>query len=604
MFFEIPCPVGFGRSIWGSPRLVTASQPPPPAPMKVLSLSTAMALLAASSSYAQSSVTLFSVDWRGPTVGLPDPSGVPITAGDILTPSAGMTMLGPLMTPSIAVPHGPGGLFLAPGCIGVPGGTPCHVEVDAYSRGLDAYFNPSGIRPGQIHFSTDEFAVGAGPVAPNVVSEFPVGDSSSDVMLNTRMMPAAPIPPGPGVGHRGIHDGDGLFSGSGHAYPGLGLIEPALPSSTPARAGDNLDALDNLGPGPTVVGPNYFSLDSGNFDPQSGFPNTASGPFHGFTGAEVLVSGPLMGGPAVYAPAFLLGLNLAGDDDLDALILRENGDGVFQASQAPNDWLTGGTDMLLFSVRRGSAVIGMPDSIFGIPIEEGDILTTPLPATLGGVSPFPGIFVAAENLNLATVRAGFFPFADDLNALDSVDFLIKDCDSDGIEDVVAIANGFVPDTNLNGIPDPCEVIFSCTPLPNSTTMTTLLTGMFTGSPGTGLHLEATQGPPTQFGYFLIGTGLQSPGMLVGSGRLCLATSSPNMIGRYNFGGSTNSIGQFDAAGVLQNLVGTSTVGSGFDVPTAIPFGGTILPGQTWHFQLWHRDIPATSNFSNYLSWTF
>ncbi|MEZ5975726.1 MAG: hypothetical protein R3E96_13060 [Planctomycetota bacterium] len=50
--------------------------------------------------------------------------------------------------------------------------------------------------------------------------------------------------------------------------------------------------------------------------------------------------------------------------------------------------------MLLFSVRRGSWVIGQPDSIFGIPIEEGDILTTPLPTAMGGVSPFPGIFIA------------------------------------------------------------------------------------------------------------------------------------------------------------------------------------------------------------------
>ncbi|MCF6329546.1 MAG: hypothetical protein L3J02_07095, partial [Henriciella sp.] len=55
---------------------------------------------------------------------------------------------------------------------------------------------------------------------------------------------------------------------------------------------------------------------------------------------------------------------------------------------------TGDTDMVLFSVRRGSPVVGMPDSIFGIPIADGDILTTPLPTSMGGVSPFPGIFCA------------------------------------------------------------------------------------------------------------------------------------------------------------------------------------------------------------------
>ena len=41
--------------------------------------------------------------------------------------------------------------------------------------------------------------------------------------------------------------------------------------------------------------------------------------------------------------------------------------------------------MLVFSVRRGSAVIGLPDSIFGLPIEE-DLLVPPIPVA----SPFPG----------------------------------------------------------------------------------------------------------------------------------------------------------------------------------------------------------------------
>ena len=573
--------------------------------MKLLSLTTFVAAMAAGTSNAQAQTTLFSVDWRSASVGMPDSGGgVPMTAGDMLTPAAGMTMLGPLAAPTIAFPNGPGGLFLTPGCIGVPGGMPCHVEVDAFSLGFDGMFDPTGIRPGQIHFSTDEYAVGMGPVPPNLMSENPVGDSAGDVMLNTRVMPGAPLPPGPSLGHRGIHDGDGLFSGSGFAYPGLGLIEPAFPVALPARGGDNLDAVDNIGPGPGVIGPNYFSLDGTFVDPITGFPNTGSAAFHGFTGADVLVSNPFFGGPGMFAPAPLLGLNLAGQDDLDALILNENGDGIFQPSLSPYDWGPGGTDMLLFSVRRGSAVIGMPDSIFGIPIEEGDILTTPLAPGLGGVSAFPGIFVAAETLGINTSRSTGVLFGDDVTALDSVDYLIKDCDSDGIEDVVAIANGMVPDVNMNGIPDPCEVTFSCTPLPNSTSMTTLLTGALTGSPGTGLHLEATQGPPSQFGYFLIGTGLQSPGVIVGSGRLCLATAMPNMIGRYNVPGPMNSIGQFDAAGVLQNLVGTSTVGSGFDVPTMNPVGGMIMAGQTWHFQLWHRDLPMTSNFSNFLTWTF
>jgi len=58
--------------------------------------------------------------------------------------------------------------------------------------------------------------------------------------------------------------------------------------------------------------------------------------------------------------------------------------------------------------------------------------------------------------------------------------------------------------------------------------------------------------------------------------------------------------------VLQNQVGTSTVGSGFDVPATVPITGspTISAGSTWHFQLWHREAAGASNFSNGLSVTF
>lgn len=137
---------------------------------------------------------------------------------------------------------------------------------------------------------------------------------------------------------------------------------------------------------------------------------------------------------------------------------------------------------------------------------------------------------------------------------------------------------------------------------NSTGMPTLLSGTMTAPGGSGLHLEATQGPSSQFGYFLVATGAMDPGTPVGSGHLCLAGS----IGRYNVSGTaSNSIGQFDGAGVMQNLVGTSTVGSGFDVPTSVPsIGGSIMAGSTWHFQVWHRDIGTQSNFSNGYTVTF
>lgn len=119
--------------------------------------------------------------------------------------------------------------------------------------------------------------------------------------------------------------------------------------------------------------------------------------------------------------------------------------------------------------------------------------------------------------------------------------------------------------------------------------------------GPGLfHLEARHGPSQQFGYFLVSTGLEEPGLAVSQGFLCL--NAP--IGRYNYaaGPSLNSLGRFDGAGVFENLAGTSSVGTGFDVPAVAPNppGGVIAPGSTWAFQLWHRDVGGTSNFSDAL----
>ncbi|MBN2473053.1 MAG: PEP-CTERM sorting domain-containing protein [Pirellulales bacterium] len=121
--------------------------------------------------------------------------------------------------------------------------------------------------------------------------------------------------------------------------------------------------------------------------------------------------------PQIYAPAAMLGLDrIAGpdSDDLDALALCDNGDGEFQP----------GVDFLLFSVRRGSAIIGTPD-LSGIPIEEGDLLIDAFTGT-GGLAPIgapPMVLVAAEWMGLATVRSGGVTHqgrGDDLVALDVV----------------------------------------------------------------------------------------------------------------------------------------------------------------------------------------
>ena len=144
---------------------------------------------------------------------------------------------------------------------------------------------------------------------------------------------------------------------------------------------------------------------------------------------------------------------------------------------------------------------------------------------------------------------------------------------------------------------------------NSTGMPTRLNGTLGSGLGSGLHLESDQGPPHQFGYFLIGTAINDPGVVFpnSNGRLCLLLGGGHSVGRYNVGGTPyNSLGRFDAGGILQNQVGTSTVGSGYDVPQTVPISGSpaIAVGETWHFQLWHREASGLSNFSNGLSITF
>ncbi len=149
----------------------------------------------------------------------------------------------------------------------------------------------------------------------------------------------------------------------------------------------------------------------------------------------------------------------------------------------------------------------------------------------------------------------------------------------------------------------------CDAINNSTGATATLTGTFATPARWDLHLEVAQGVPNEFGYLLAGP-VATSGIQLSNGRLCLVGAPGARIYRYNVaGGEHNSLGRFDAAGVLQNLVGTSTIGSGYDVPLTVPDSVpvTIMSGDSWHFQLWHRDTPAgngTSNFSNGLSVVF
>ncbi|MEZ5975930.1 MAG: hypothetical protein R3E96_14140 [Planctomycetota bacterium] len=152
----------------------------------------------------------------------------------------------------------------------------------------------------------------------------------------------------------------------------------------------------------------------------------------------------------------------------------------------------------------------------------------------------------------------------------------------------------------------------CDPATNNSTGGPAVLTASTGSGvGANLHLELTGGPSSEFGYFLVGTAAETANPIaISNGFLCLSTTGGNVFGRYNVvGGNLNSIGAFDSGGTFQNLVGTSTVGSGYDVPVNVPITGNpaIMAGDTWHFQAWYRDTPAgagSSNLSNGLTYTF
>ncbi len=360
----------------------------------------------------------FSIDWMSPSRAI-----VPASHGDVLAPvPGGMPSFG-APPPAVAIPGGPVGTGLGilsyGGCIGTPPGVPCPVELDALSYGADAVIRPGPTPAHTYEFSVDEFATGipGSPLAPNVLNQAPCGDTAADVYGDLGQ-PGAAIGIIPN-GNTGMIDGNGLPSCTGAVYPGLGLVEPNMPGPFAAIDGDDVDAYD-FQDGPSAAAPAvYFSLDAAFIDPLTGLPNTGAGPANGFPGAAVLVTLVPGGPPVVYAPPAPLGLNLLaiGQDDLDALALSENGLPGYQPAPGPFAWGPGTPfDMLLFSVRRGSAVIGFPDSLLGIPITEGDIL---IPPVAGGLSPFPGILVPAENLGLRTARGAAGLFSDELDALDT-----------------------------------------------------------------------------------------------------------------------------------------------------------------------------------------
>jgi len=403
----------------------------------------------------------FSIDYQGPPKGAPDARfQFPMTEGDILlSPTA---FGGPAPEIFISAGMGPPGPGLAlpmhPAAVGLPPGVPGHVEVDALSYGRDARL---GVGTSDIperiiwYFSVDEWAAGlpGSPMPPNIWTEGAMGsmEASADVFMDVPPIGPGPLPPGPFfLGNTDVYDGDGVAPPF-PPLPGLALVEPNPPIPGVPDEGTNVDGLD-VDTNTQEPWPVYFSLDSAYvFDFNEGTPGTASAIANGpFVGGDVLVSMAPGAVPAIYAPAFMLGLDLFGpdNDDLDALILWDNGNGYYDPPQGPYSWIDGSTNMLLFSVRRGSQVIGMPDFLWGAPIEPGDILLPP-----PGPFMMPGIWIPAETLGLSTQRWTGGP-ADDLDAADLMICLPCDTNCDGS------VNGFdiEPFTALlEGSGQPCSM---------------------------------------------------------------------------------------------------------------------------------------------------
>ena len=399
---------------------------------------------------ALAQATTFSVDPASPSNGAAACAGGTLRAGDVLHPATAS------FAPELAAPN--------PVCFAIRGGggagslglmLPDVADIDALSYADDLPLQQV-IPPATVWFSVTRPARGAMlTYAKSVTTERAVGDSAASVFLDVGL-PQIPIPIGVVGFHTEAIDGDGLVNAAGVTSPGFGLIEPEL-----AGAGVDADDVDALDVDDTEAGFVLFSVDGLLPDPCTGLVGNGTGPMLGYPPAAVLASNLSGAPPIVWAPAAALGLdtNGIGTDDLDALAVWDNGNRMFDKPDVPLQWANGSADMVLFSVRASSWVVGQPDSASGTPIEPGDVL---MPPVAGGLNNLPAILIPAEALGLATDRSGSswlcnaMVMADDLNALDLVKGVQFDCNGNGEEDALEIFDGKVQDTNRNGIPDDCE----------------------------------------------------------------------------------------------------------------------------------------------------
>ncbi len=563
---------------------------------------------------------VFSVDWQGQTVGETDSlGGMPITDADLLIPVGGPfpSTTVPLSRPGILVP----GAFLQAysACVGHLPGSSCGIEINALSFGRDTLLPPNPNFHFGIYFSVDEYAVGTPAAATwgTVFGEAQQNEASADVFV-TNFQGLGPFQaigmPGQNIQ---VMDGDGRRNQGTAFASGLGLVEPNMPGATLPDTGSNLDALSLGTPFDSAADKIFFSMQGGRPDPlEPTSPLTDSAAMQGFQAADIIVFNPATGNMGVYASADDLGLDLfgPGTDDIDAIaVVEANNMPGFQRPNALYDWLPGGGDLVLFSVRRGSAVVGTPDSLLGLPIVPGDVLISPMGLGFLGNTP-PGIFATAESMGLEADRpSGQSDELDALELLGDGEDPYEDCNFNGVEDSTDIANMSSPDNNTNGIPDECEDpghkfcdCFSAANAPcgnngasdagciNDTGVGGKLVGTGQSSIATdSLILTSSQMPPNEFGLLFMGDGS------VGH--------TPIHKGLRCVDGLTQGFRRLEIKAT--GLAGTFTHGPGIlSVATMPPHSLVIMSGSTWYCQTWYRDhgghCTGTSNMTNGWEVTF
>ena len=108
-----------------------------------------------------------------------------------------------------------------------------------------------------------------------------------------------------------------------------------------------------------------------------------------------------------------------------------------------------------------------------------------------------------------------------------------------------------------------------------------------------LTLDATNLPTLSLGYFIFSESQGfATGLGGGQGNLCLSTNH----GR--FSQQVMASGHFGTFTILTDTTGFPTTAGG---------SVAVIPGETWYFQAWHRDLvggAATTNFTDGLEVTF